>query len=514
MKAPVLVTGATGYVGGRLVPALLACGHRVRALARSLEKLARRPWYGRPGIEPVRGDLLDRDSLTAALSGCEAVFYLVHSMIAQGSRFAEADRAAARNLASAAAAAGVRRILYLGGLAAETGGPLSHHLASRLEVARILSAGSVPVTELRAPMILGSGSASFEILRYLVERLPVMTTPRWVRSQNQPIAISNVIGYLTGCLEREGTAGASFDIGGPDRITYEELFRIYAEEAGLRRRLILPVPVLSPRLSALWIHLVTPVPRAIALPLAEGLTSDAVCRETRIREVVPQRLLSCREAIRLALERLPQELWNSCWGPDGGLLPFEWPYCGDADYAGGTRLQIAYRLRVRAEAEGLWRVLSRLGGKGGYFAFGPLWRLRGAIDRQLGGRGLADSAPAGGPAPGLRFDFWRVLAVEPPRRLCLLSEMKAPGEALFELEIEEGAGGCCELRLISRFLPRGLAGLLYCSLLEPVHRAVFRGMLLAIAAAAGGAVSPPERFSPRPRPVCFLPDLPGLASSP
>ncbi len=509
MKAPVLVTGATGYVGGRLVPALLDRGVRVRALARSLEKLARRPWYGRPGVEPVRGDLLERDSLAAALSGCEAVFYLVHSMIAQGSRFAEADREAARNLAAAAAAAGVRRILYLGGLAAQKDGPLSHHLASRLEVARILAAGRVPVTELRAPMILGAGSASFEILRYLVERLPVMTTPRWVRSLNQPIAISNVIGYLVGCLEREETAGASFDIGGPDRIPYEELFRIYAEEAGLRRRLILPVPVLSPRLSAHWIHLVTPVPRAIALPLAEGLTSDAVCREARIREIIPQRLLSCREAIRRSLQRLSQELWNSCWGPDGGLLPFEWPYCGDADYTGGTRLQIAYRLRVRAAAENIWGVISRLGGKAGYFAFHPLWRLRGTIDRLLGGRGLADCPPAGGLDAGRRFDFWRVLLFEPPQRLCLLSEMKAPGEALLELEIEE-QGDRCELRLISRFLPRGLAGLLYGSLLEPVHRAVFRGMLLAIAAASGGAASPPERFFPRPKPVCFLPEPSGL----
>ena len=513
MNRPVLVTGATGYVGGRLVAALLSRGLRVRALVRSPEKLALRPWHGHPGLEPVRADLLERESLPAALAGCEVVFYLVHSMIAQGRRFAEADREAARNLAAAAAQAGVRRILYLGGLAAETGGPLSHHLASRLEVARILAAGSVPVTELRAPMILGSGSASFEILRYLVERLPVMTTPRWVRSQNQPIAVSNVIGYLVGCLERPETAGASFDIGGPDRITYEELFRIYAEEAGLRRRLILPLPVLSPRLSALWIHLITPVPRAIALPLAEGLTSDAVCRDERIRGIIPQRLLSCREAIRRALERLSQELWNSCWGPDGGLLPFEWPYCGDPAYAGGTRMQIAYRLRVAARAEELWRVISRLGGRNGYFAAGPLWRLRGAIDRGLGGRGLAAGPPAGGLAAGRRFDFWRVLVCDPPHRLCLLSEMKAPGEALFELEVEE-RGGEAELRLVSRFLPRGLAGLLYGSVLDPAHRALFRAMLRGIAAAAGHPAGNPERFSPVPKPVCFLPGGPPSPAGP
>ena len=224
-----------------------------------------------------RGMSLDLESLTKAAAGCEAAYYLVHSMIAQKDRFAEADRSAARNMAAAAEAAGIKRIIYLGGLAEAKHGTLSKHLSSRIEVARILQAGRVPTTDLRTPMILGSGSASFEILRYLVERLPAMTTPRWVRSQNQPIAISNVIGYLVGCLEHPETTGETYDIGGPDIMTYQQLLEIYAEEAGLRKRVIIPVPVLTPTLSALWINLISPVPKSIALPLTEGLTSDAVC---------------------------------------------------------------------------------------------------------------------------------------------------------------------------------------------------------------------------------------------
>ena len=260
---PILVTGATGYVGGRLLPALLDAGYRVRAMGRSLAKLADRPWAAHPRIELVQGDVMAPASLTKAAAGCGAAYYLVHSMITQKARFVEADRRAARHMVDAAAHAGLERMIYLGGLAEARQTPLSKHLQSRLEVARILQAGPVPTTELRAPMILGSGSASFEILRYLVERLPAMVTPQWVHSLNQPIAIRNVIQYLVGCLEKAETIGQSFDIGGPDVITYRELLEIYAQEARLRKRLIIPVPVLTPTLSAYWIHLISPVPTAI-----------------------------------------------------------------------------------------------------------------------------------------------------------------------------------------------------------------------------------------------------------
>jgi hypothetical protein len=365
----------------------------------------------------------------------------------------------------------------------------------------------VPTTDLRTPMILGSGSASFEILRYLVERLPAMTTPRWVRSQNQPIAISNVIGYLVGCLEHPETTGETYDIGGPDIMTYQRLLEIYAEEAGLRKRVIIPVPVLTPTLSALWINLISPVPKSIALPLTEGLTSDAVCRDHRIRGIIPQQLLSCREAIRRSLERVKQEQLDTCWSPDGKLLPFEWPYCGDADYAGGTRYVCAWRAVAAATAEDLWQPLSRIGGRHGYYYAGVLWHLRGLIDRLLGGRGIGAGRTRNTDLrPGDAFDFWRVLQADPPHRLHLLSEMKMPGDALLDINLVALGGDRCEIQLIALFLPRGLGGILYWNAFLPVHHILFRGMIEAVVRSAGKQLlNGPEQFTPEVKNVCFLP---------
>ena len=385
---PILVTGATGYVGGRLIPALLAAGYRVRAMGRNLGKMGCRPWAGHSRVELVQGDVLDLESLKQAAYGCRVAFYLVHSMIAQKEKFVEADRRAARTMVAAATTAGLERIIYLGGLAEARDGSLSKHLRSRIEVAAILQSGPVPTTDLRTPMILGSGSASFEILRYLVERLPAMTTPRWVRSLNQPIAIRNVIAYLIGCLEHEETSGQTFDIGGPDILTYRDLLDIYAEEAHLRKRLIIPVPVLTPTLSALWIHLISPVPASIAQPLTEGLTSDAVCTENRIQSVIPQKLLSCREAIRLALERVKQEQVDTCWMDAGDLLEPEWAHCGDAEWAGGTIMNCGYRAEIEATVDEVWQPVSQIGGKTGWYFGNFLWRLRGIMDRLVGGVGL------------------------------------------------------------------------------------------------------------------------------
>jgi uncharacterized protein YbjT (DUF2867 family) len=504
---PILVTGATGYVGGRLIPALLDAGYRVRAMGRSLEKLACRPWANHEQVELAHGDVLDLASLKKAAAGCRIVFYLVHSMIAQKKKFVEADRQAARNMVSAAAAVGLKRIIYLGGLAEARKGDLSKHLQSRIEVADILQAGPVPTTDLRTPMILGSGSASFEILRYLVERLPVMITPRWVQSLNQPIAIRDVIAYLIGCLEHEETSGQTYDIGGPDVLTYRDLLEIYAEEAHLRKRIIIPVPVLTPTLSAYWIHLISPVPTSIALPLTEGLTSDAVCTENRIQSIMPRKLIGCREAIRFALDRINQEQIDTCWMDAGDLIEPEWAHCGDAEWAGGTIMSCGYRARIHASAEEVWHPIRKIGGKTGWYYLDSLWRLRGLMDRAVGGVGLR----RGRRHPtdllvGDALDFWRVLEVEPPYRLLLLAEMKTPGEAMLEFQIAARGDQQVELQMLSRFLPKGIGGILYWYVLYPFHEWIFFGMLKSIATSIGKPVDAgPERFTPRLHTTCALP---------
>jgi len=492
-----LVTGGTGYVGSRLVPRLLKEGYRVRAMSRSPLRLQGRPWAGHPGVELATGDVLDYESLLQAARGCQAAYYLVHSLTAAGD-FLEKDRRGAANMARAAAQAGLEQIIYLGGLGNPADPHLSEHLRSRQEVANILRSGPVPVTCLRAAMILGSGGAAFEILRYLVDRLPLMVVPRCVHTPVQPIAIRNVLNYLVGCLKQSQTRGETFDIGGPEVLTYRQLFDIYAAEARLPKRLVLPVPFLSPRLSSYLINLITPVPASLARPLAAGLGDPVICLENRIRDLIPQKLLDCRRSIRMALVRFRQQAMETCWQDQGPLTPPEYTHCDDARYAGGTVLSFGYRVRLKAAPEEIWEPISRIGGETGWYFGNWLWRLRGWLDQLLGGVGL--SRGRSHPTQlkiGDYLDFWGVLAVKPSRRLVLLAEMKLPGEAYMEFRLTPLKEGQTEVQLFSRFFPRGLSGILYWYSLFPLHLWVYRGMVRALAAVGGKPVlSRPERHVP------------------
>lgn len=466
----VSIAGATGYIGGRLVPRLLESGYRVRCLVRSPGKLQARSWAGHPNLEIVPIDLNDQAALAQALQGSTAAYYLVHSMLSAGKHYAGHDRQLALAFAHAARAAAVSRIIYLGGLG-ETGAGLSEHLSSRREVEHDLASTGVPVTVLRAAMIIGSGSASFEILRYLVERLPVMVTPRWVFTPCQPIAVRNVIAYLTGVLEDPRTAGQVYDIGGPEVLPYRDIMRIMAAELGVRPRLILPVPVLSPRLSSYWIHLITPLGHRIARPLAEGLRNPVVCRDNRLAELIPQPLLTVREAIGAALTRVASDGVETSWSMAG-------PIPGDPDWAGGKVFRDEREISVAAPDSAAFRAVCHLGGSHGWNAADWLWKLRGALDRLAGGPGLRRGRRSReSVAFGEALDFWRVTAVESDRRLALRAEMKLPGEALLEFTITPAGPGACVLRQSALFLPRGLAGLLYWYGVAPFHAFVFQGML-------------------------------------
>lgn len=476
-RPQVLVTGATGYIGGRLVPRLLAAGYRVRCVVRCANKLGARPWVGDPSVDVVECSLEDRDRLSQAMQGCGAAYYLVHSMMAVGADYRERDKQLAETFARSASAAGVGRIIYLGGLG-ETGDGLSEHLTSRREVEAALATTGVPVTVLRAAMIIGSGSASFEILRYLVERLPIMVTPRWVKTESQPIAVSDVLYYLVACLSTPETNGRTLDIGGPDIVTYRQLMNAMSDALGLRRRTILPVPVLTPRLSSLWIHLVTPISHRIARPLAEGLRNRVVCRNNEAALLMPHERLSARAAIEAALCRTGENEMETAWS-DAGAIP------GDPDWAGGKVFVDQRSTTVCAPSDAAFSAVCRIGGNNGYYAADWLWRLRGALDRIVGGPGLR----RGRRNPNLlsfgeALDFWRVTGFDDQHLLELRAEMRLPGEATLCFEVTPSTGRRCTLTQTARFKPRGLAGLVYWYAVAPLHGVVFDGMLRGIRRAA------------------------------
>jgi uncharacterized protein YbjT (DUF2867 family) len=467
----VLVTGASGYIGGRLVPELLATGVRVRCLARSPGKLAERPWSD--AVEIVHGDVTDAASLRDAMCGVDAAYYLVHAM-GDGGDFGERDRRGAETFRDAAAAAGVDQIVYLGGLG-EDDGSLSKHLRSRHEVGRTLAAGPVPVTELRAAVIIGSGSASFEMLRHLTDRLPAMVTPRWVRTKCQPIAIRDVLAYLVGVLGEPDAQGRVLEIGGPDVVTYEEMMHIYSEVAGLRRRLIVPLPVLTPGLSSLWVGLVTPLPVGLARPLVHSLENEVVVHDHAIETIVPRSPLGLRRAIALALARSRALEVTTSWAEAelAGRGPAD-PMPTDPSWSGGVVLDDVQEIDTDAPVASVFRSVSGVGGARGWYVAEPLWELRGVVDRLLGGPGMR----RGRRHPdvlrvGDAVDFFRVEAIVPDRMLRLRAEMRVPGDAWLEWTMEPTETGTHMVQK-ARFHPRGVWGRAYWYAMLPFHHVIFR----------------------------------------
>ena len=409
-----LVTGASGYIGGRLVPELLEAGYAVRCMARDPAKLDDRPWSA--DVEIVQADAMDRVALRRVLDGVDVAYYLIHAMGAGGS-FEQRDRVAAESFAEAATAAGVRRIIYLGGIISGRVQNLSPHLRSRAEVGDILLASAVPTAVLQAAVIIGSGSASFEMLRYLTERLPVMITPKWVRTRIQPIAVRDVLRYLVGGATLPADVNRRFDIGGPDILSYAEMMRRYAQVARLRPRVIVPVPLLTPGLSSLWVGLVTPVPAGLARPLVESLRIEVVCSEHDIAAHVPDPpggLASLETAIELARRHSRDGGVATRWSSAGTAGAPSDPLPSDPAWAGGS-LYVDERSAITdASPESLWRVIEGIGGETGWYSFPAAWAVRGLLDRLAGGVGLR----RGRRDPrrllvGDALDFWRVEAIEP-----------------------------------------------------------------------------------------------------
>ncbi|MFJ4616778.1 SDR family oxidoreductase [Streptomyces sp. NPDC088812] len=482
-----LVTGATGYIGGRLVPELLAAGHRVRCLARSPGRLRDHPWAGR--AEVVRGDVTDAASVAEAMQGVDVAYYLVHAL-GTGDGFEATDRRAARIFGERARAAGVRRVVYLGGLtpAYVPERELSPHLRSRAEVGRILLASGVPTTVLRAAVVIGSGSASFEMLRYLTERLPVMVTPSWVRTRIQPVAVRDVLRALVGSARMPADVNRAFDIGGPDVLTYRDMMVRYAAVAELPRRLILPVPMLSPGLSSHWVGLVTPVPASIARPLTESLRHEVVCREHDIARYVPDppgHPVGFDEAVRLALQRVRDAQVTTRWSSASLPGAPSDPLPTDPDWAGGSLYTDHRELTVDASREALWRVIEGIGGENGWYSFPLAWAVRGGLDRLAGGvglrRGRRDAARL---RVGDSLDFWRVEEIEPGRLLRLRAEMRLPGLAWLEMYAEPDGDGRARYRQRALFHPHGLLGQAYWWGVSPFHAVVFGGMARNIVRAA------------------------------
>lgn len=478
--ARVLVTGATGYVGGRLVRELLSHDYRVRVLVRDAKRLQDYPW--RDQVEVIEGDALDEDALTRALKDIDLAYYMLHALMAP-KNFEQLEEELARKFGQIAKARGVKRIVYLGGIASPDD-KLSPHMSARAITGEILRASGVPTIELRAGVVIGAGSASFEMLRHLTERLPIMVTPKWLKNRIQPIAIRDVLRYLVGSATIDSSINRDFDIGGPEVFTYMEMMQIYAEVAGLRRRIIIPLPVLTPKLASGWIGLVTPVPVTLAKRLVASLKHEVVARNDEIRKFVPDHpdgMTDFRKAVSLALTRIKnlevETRWSSAQTPGTHSQPLP----TDPDWAGGSLYVDERKYFSEDDVHTVWQRVEAIGGDNGYSTATWAWELRGLMDRFVGGvglrRGRRDPVSL---REGEALDFWRVEEIKRPNLLRLRAEMKLPGLAWLEFRVEESDG---KTLLTQRALyhPKGLFGHIYWWAVFPLHGIVFPSMAKKLA---------------------------------
>jgi uncharacterized protein YbjT (DUF2867 family) len=474
--AHVLVTGATGYVGGRLVRELLAHNYRVRVLVRDAHKLQDYPW--RDQVEIIEGDATDTSALNIALSGIDLAYYMLHALMVSKD-FEKLEEELAQKFGSIAKQNGVKRIVYLGGIASPDDN-LSPHMSARAKTGEILRSSGVPTIELRAGVVIGSGSASFEMLRHLTERLPIMVTPKWLKNRIQPIAVRDVLRYLIGSATIDSSVNRDFDIGGPEVFTYMEMMQIFAEVAGLRRRIIIPLPVLTPRLASGWIGLVTPVPVTLAKRLVASLKHEVVARNDEIRKYVPdspEGMTDFRKAVSLALTRIKELDVETRWSDSQTPGTHSEPLPTDPDWAGGSLYVDLRQYLSDDKPEEVWKRVESIGGENGYSTATWAWELRGLMDRFVGGVGLRRGRRDPNQLrEGEALDFWRVEEIDRPKLLRLRAEMKLPGLAWLEFKVSQHESGKTLVTQRALYHPRGLFGHIYWWMVLPMHGIVFPSM--------------------------------------